>query len=754
MALETVGVEAVVEGLSAFVGGVDKINSSMEKLGDTGNFLERAFDTVTNAVGSFGREILNVVEVAVGVLLRDAFNWMIDTLKELAIQVYNVSSEFQQLKLRLYGFNLQAAIDETRAYSDSLEELGERAMSGRRGQWTGLQSMVATQQEELYTDAVKQATLATEEQLNWIMKLAAVTPFDATDIADTFTLARSYGFTADESKRMTENILDFTAAMGLTNVEATRIIVNFGQMVQRGKITTREMNDLARGSFVPLADVLDRVSEKMGITTAELTKMISKPGGGVDYQLFLDAFNEMVETEERFENGAARMARTFRGATENIIQSLRDILGYYIVMPAIMDPLGERLAGFMDEVALRWDDITDAAERLGNTIGTIFGELLDIFMPDAETAVDGLILAINKLNVWLLQNKDGIIKFFTDIATTIREDVIPWVTDKFLPAVVSVYEWFVKNWPRIEAFFMGIYTVIREQIVPWIEDHLVPAFQTFSDWVDNHKRLINEFFYTLGEIIGDTFSKLFGMEDAKEGQGGLEGFLETLKDVMQWIIDHKEDISDWAATFLEIYGKILLAKWALGVLWDFLVGTYFSFTASSIAWNWAWLTDNIFSAQALGELDVLLTSGGGGENIGKKIIDSIVNGVVNAAQSLVNAVLNAIIAALNAASSWLTGYKIPYVDYGGGGGGLPPPSGTTSPQMNSSKETAPLTSVLKNIGTQTASKETVSVVRAASGAVASKETGPTTVMHLTVNTQATKESVVQDYRMLQSMVAI
>src|SRR5574342_686601 len=104
--MQKAGVELIVEGLMAFGRDMESANNSLKKFGEGGTLLQRMFSAVGDALGAFGREVLNVAEVALGVLLRDAINAAITLFKDLAGAVFEAGSEFQKLELRLNRLNL------------------------------------------------------------------------------------------------------------------------------------------------------------------------------------------------------------------------------------------------------------------------------------------------------------------------------------------------------------------------------------------------------------------------------------------------------------------------------------------------------------------------------------------------------------------------------------------------------------------------------------------------------------------------
>jgi tape measure domain-containing protein len=633
-------------------------------------------------------------------IVRDAIEWFIGALGDLAASSLQAAEDLQAIQFRLQGFNFQAALDSGIEYNAAMEE----------------------------------SIRLTEEQMSWVMRLAAQSPYDATDIGFVFSMATAYGYTSDEAKTLTESTMDFVAAMGLSSVEQRRVIINLGQMVQRGKITTREMNDLARGSLLPLADVLDRVAEKMGITSEALSKMISAPGAGVDYQLFIDSFNEMVAGEERFIDAGKRMAVLFKASLENVYQSTRDVIGYYILIPGILGPVGKAVAGIMETITEEgnWNKIITAATRVGEALGSIVTELINLLMPSGESVVNGITSGLDGLATWLEDNKEKIVGFFVGIATTIKEDIIPWIRDRLIPALVKIYNWVVENGPKIYDFFSGIYTIIKDKIVVWVEEKLVPAFNEIKKWVKENGPKISEFFSALGEIIGKVVENLVGKGGKGEGTG-ISAFLDKLLIVMQWVIDHTDQIALWINNWI-----ILIVVWqTLKIVLDgiFVLLTTGIPIAFSIIVIW------------IGKIEEKLVELVGntitkffelpGEimsqpwyQTGVDIITNIINGIGSLLGTLTSTVVNMLVSAWNEAMAALGLPSIP--DMGGGGGGnkivkkITKGGGSPSPSSSlSSSAVMPFTS----------------------------QVASTNNYNLTIVTNASREPIIQDFAALKQIAA-
>ena len=166
--------------------------------------LERSFVSLGKTIKNFAQNILQrVLVIALGVLVRDAIRKVIDVIGEMVMAVVDATNEFQALEIRLNTFNMNALVESGMAFNEAMER----------------------------------SIALTKEQLGWTIRLAVTSPYDATDVAMGYSLARSYGFVDIKAKKLTDSVLDFASGMGLDNVAIERIITNLGQMVQQGKIT-------------------------------------------------------------------------------------------------------------------------------------------------------------------------------------------------------------------------------------------------------------------------------------------------------------------------------------------------------------------------------------------------------------------------------------------------------------------------------------------------------------------------------------
>jgi tape measure domain-containing protein len=401
----------------------------------------------------------------------------------------------------------------------------------------------------------------TKEQLKWLNKLAASTPFDASDIAQTYTLARSYGFASDEAKGLTQDISEFAAGMGLSGEHIERIIQNFGQMKAAGKITGTEIRDLARGSFVPVNDILERTAESLGITTDELADL--RRQGLPDAEVFFRAFSGMVDDD--FAGAGKDMNKVLSVAIGNIKDMARAFLSLEVVK-GIFESVASKVSAFQDALFGRWDELESIFVSIGTTVTEIVTEIVGL-TPSAESMADGVVNGFSRISEWLIENKGGIVQWVKDSAA--------WIKDELIPAL--------------------------KDIGTWIHDNVITSFNKISDWVSENKETISAFFTTLGEIIREVFGDITN----RQGAGGddfLGSLLSGITAFMQYVIDNQDKIATWVEVLWSVFAVLSVLKtlfiagakiilWLAGiVLWFSSVWFFLSNAVSGIGIILTWVS--------------------------------------------------------------------------------------------------------------------------------------------------------------------
>lgn len=554
--LPLAGVEAIVEGLQAFQGDVRQMNSALESIQPRQTLLQRGFSSLTEGIigfgkgilqwgvdtlASFGQSIIHIAEYALGQLLADAIEWVIGKLKELASATIEAGNEFQSMEIRLNGLNMQEITDSQLDYADATEA----------------------------------ATKMTKEQLEWLQKLSATTPYDNTDISNVYTLSRSYGFADESARELTQSVTEFASGMGLSKEVLERVIMNLGQMVQRGKITSTEIRDLARGAFLPVNDILQRIADNMnktGESFVDNSAKIGKASGKIeDYQDKLRILKQKQSewTDKTKESTKMALEEQIQELEENIAKE-RATLGslqkqetkqitMQEVMKKISTPEGLPAQLFIDafnEMIKEEPRFAGASERMART-----------FKAASDNAMD-IVKSIGGLNIVkpILDVVGGKIADFTatftdtdrwdklSAAATRVGQALSWILKdifSFLPGaeniadtainiVNGIADWLNEHRMDIAIFFKNAIDFIQEKVIPAIGK----VFTTIRDSVLEFQKsgFSTDFLEKLG----------FKPETAEKIMGFVDGLRKAFERFFSWLDENGPLIKEFFSTLGEI----------------------------------------------------------------------------------------------------------------------------------------------------------------------------------------------------------
>lgn len=292
-----------------------------------------------------------------------------------------------------------------------------------------------------YNKSINITSGATQDLLVWIEKLALSTPISVEDVGNTVTLSIAMGWAVDEAKELTKSIIDYTAATGLGSEISERIIYNFAQMKQQGKVTGTELRDLGRGAFMPINKILEIMYEDAKNATDGMEKFTgtfedfktAASEGTVDVNKFFKAFNEFVA--KNMPDAAYRMNFTFAAVKDNIRDLFKVLLGWNVLGPMIKS-ITKPMQDFIDK--MKSEEVLLAANRIGQAmafliesirtafsfISSAFGNLARIsgfVKPSIESVVKSIVmlgLAIQRVGMII---GDFINRFLSPLAAIINK---------------------------------------------------------------------------------------------------------------------------------------------------------------------------------------------------------------------------------------------------------------------------------------------------------------------------------------------
>jgi tape measure domain-containing protein len=163
------------------------------------------------------------------------------------------------------------------------------------------------------TELLEQQSRIKEDLLKWNKQLTLNSPFTREQVSNSFVLANAYGFSVDQAKELTTQLVDYAAATGKTSENVEGIARALGQVKAAEKLTGQEVLQLVNQG-VPLYKIL---SKELGKSVGELRKMGEE--GKLTADVVIPALQKYFKT---FDGEGAKVART---TIDGILSSFSDL---------------------------------------------------------------------------------------------------------------------------------------------------------------------------------------------------------------------------------------------------------------------------------------------------------------------------------------------------------------------------------------------------------------------------------------------
>lgn len=161
------------------------------------------------------------------------------------------------------------------------------------------------------SEALAQAGPKAAELIQWVEKLAILSPFKSEDIAASLQTAMNFKFSSDMAKRLTQDLVDMAAATGKTGDNMRLISYALGQINNSDKLLMQDLRQLINAGV----DV-EGVLNKMGFSLKDVGEK------AIDSKKFIETFLQTVEDD--FGGAAARQADSLSGLLSSL-EEIRDI---------------------------------------------------------------------------------------------------------------------------------------------------------------------------------------------------------------------------------------------------------------------------------------------------------------------------------------------------------------------------------------------------------------------------------------------
>ena len=201
-----------------------------------------------------------------------------------------------------------------------------------------------------FTSMLGSASMAADT-LGRLYYMASQSPFTFEDYVTGAQRLIAYGVAAEDLEETLLALADATAAVGGSTEVFGRMSFSLGQMVSQGKITAREMRELAMAG-IPAWQVL---AEQLHTTVGELQKISET--AGISAEVGIPALLEGIE--ERFGGMTKRMVDTYTGVTTTIKDMIKQAAGF------AEEGMFENLKSQMIDIRNWLTEFNDEAKRVG-----------------------------------------------------------------------------------------------------------------------------------------------------------------------------------------------------------------------------------------------------------------------------------------------------------------------------------------------------------------------------------------------------
>lgn len=427
--LPQTGVELVVKGRDAFLGAMGNASKSVNAFTQTTKSAEKG-------VSVFGDVLKGTIAANV---VMGGFSAITNGITNLGNQAFNAATQMQELTV-------------------SLESLAAREILGAGG-------------ANNMTEALDKAGPVAQNLLERIKELSIASPFEYKDVVNVFRLNMAFGQTSETSLALTKAITNMAAASGQGAGVMERIAYNFSQMSLTGRITARDIRDLALAGV----DVTRVMREELGMSVEEVDAKLKS--GQMTFQEVSNAF--VSYADKNFGGAAERMSKTFKGLQSSFAD---------LVTSSGLDLFGPAL-----------DRITTALQGLFSTaqqfvasgalkdLGTIFGEIVGLFISQTPPAVDEVTAGMMQIRDAIAETTPEAAKALEEIASenqqmemrtkfqNLAADALEWGAN----IVTSLAEGIIMGASAVLSALLSIGNTIAEWLQPGSPPKILPDL---PDW--------------------------------------------------------------------------------------------------------------------------------------------------------------------------------------------------------------------------------------------------------------------------------
>ena len=460
---------------------------------------------------------------------------------------------------------------------------------------------------EVMTGSAEKAAQITQQ----LKQIAANTPFELPQLADTTQLLMNYGFTADDAMKKMQMLGDISQGSA---DKMTRIATAYGQMSSAGKVSLEDVKQMIEAGFNPLQEISKSTGESMAslydrisdgsLSVDEITASMerSTSAGGKYFQSMdkqSQTLNGKISTlKDTFNEFAGKAMQGLSDVLSNtVIPALTGVLSHSDEIMAVLNALLPVIVAVGSAFAA-WK-IVNFIQDIPKMVGSVKTAILGVNAALAANPVGAVIAAISALVavfLYLWNTSEEFRQFWTDM----WNGIVEW----FSGIIESIVNFFTVTIPEAwETFKMNLQELC-DSIVQWFQDawNSVIAFftETIPAWIQSVIDWFNQLPYNIGYMVGQIIGhfiqwgidlKNFVTEDIPAFINSVVEWFKSLPGkIWEWLKSAWEKVKTWGSN---IYTSA--RDWVSKTI-DSVVDWFRSLPGKI----WTWLTNAVSKVRAWG----------------------------------------------------------------------------------------------------------------------------------------------------------
>ncbi len=479
---------------------------------------------------------------------------------------------------------------------------------------------------EVMTGSAEKATQITQQ----LKQIAANTPFELPQLADTTQLLMNYGFTADDAMEKMQMLGDISQGSA---DKMTRIATAYGQMSSAGKVSLEDVKQMIEAGFNPLQEISKSTGESMAslydrisdgsLSVDEITASMerSTSAGGKYFQSMdkqSQTLNGKISTlKDTFNEFAGKAMQGLSDVLSNtVIPALTGVLSHSDEIMAVLNALLPVIVAVGSAFA-SWK-IVNFIQDIPKMIGSVKTAILGVNAALAANPVGAVVAAISALVavfLYLWNTSEEFRQFWTGM----WNGIVEW----FSGIIESIVNFFTVTIPEAWESFKTNLQELCDSIVQWFQDawNSVIAFfiETIPAWIQSVIDWFNQLPYNIGYMVGQIIGhfiqwgidlKNFVTEDIPAFINSVVEWFKSLPGkIWEWLKSAWEKVKTWGSN---IYTSA--RDWVSKTI-DSVVDWFRSLPGKI----WTWLTNAVSKVRDWGS-NLWNT----GINAAKQLVDSVV----------------------------------------------------------------------------------------------------------------------------------